>query len=182
MSHDIKTGRFITMLLRHKPPRSMDSNGWVPVGTIINLVNEQRNLGWNGEFKLNDLENIVKTNDKKRYVLDESKEHIRASQGHTIDVDVELKQVVPPEILYHGTALQSVEIIKKQGLNKMKRNHVHMTANHDTAVKVGSRHGKPFIFKVLAKKMHDEGFIFYLSENGVWLTEVVLPQYLEENI
>ena len=126
------------------------------------------------------LEDIVATDEKQRYSFNEDKSLIRANQGHSIPVDVELEQVAPPEILWHGTGAKFVESINQSGLIAKSRLYVHLSSDYETAVNVGSRHGKPVVYKVHAKEMEQDGYIFYQSVNGVWLTKEVPKKYLEK--
>ena len=169
----IRASRTLSYLLRHNPEDlEMDKNGWVMVDDILNKLH----------ITFEDLEEIVETNDKKRFSFSDDLNYIRANQGHTIDVDVELKEARPPKYLYHGTAPSYVhQILKSGGLSKMKRNHVHLSADEKTAFNVGKRHSKyldPAIFIVDSEEMYKDGFKFYLSENGVWLTEYVPKKYI----
>ena len=161
--------KFLSLLLRHQPERlnlTMDKNGWVQVDELLqNLKADGKNVSFE------DLKKVVETNNKQRFKLDEEQGRIRANQGHSIQVDTELKETTPPDILYHGTATKNMEAIKKDGLKKMNRQHVHLSQDLETATKVGSRHGKPVILKVQCQAMLAVGHIFYLSENGVWLTD-----------
>ena len=124
------------------------------------------------------LEEIVRTDNKQRYSFNEDKTLIRANQGHSISVDVELKKAVPPDILYHGTGEKYVSSIDKEGLLPKSRLYVHLSKDEDTAVNVGKRHGKPVVYKVDARKMQEDGFEFFLSVNGVWLTNEVPVKYI----
>ena len=124
------------------------------------------------------IDEVVARNDKQRYIIEGSK--IRANQGHSIKVDLEFKAVMPPEILFHGTAIRFLESIMKTGLSKQKRQHVHLSKNIETATAVGKRHGTVVILEVNSKRMFEEGYKFYLSENGVWLTDIVPRVYLKE--
>ncbi len=128
------------------------------------------------------LEEIVSTDEKQRYSFNEDKTLIRANQGHSIQVDVELEETAPPEILWHGTGEKFVSSIDEQGLIPKSRLYVHLSKDVETATKVGSRHGKPVLFKVLASEMQKDGYKFYLSKNGVWLTKEVPVKYLEKRI
>lgn len=175
---DIDLGRFISLILRHKPETigiQLDENGWADVNELLMGINR------NGR-KINreDLERIVKENNKKRYIFNDDKTKIRANQGHSLNVDVELKEAIPPNILYHGTGEKAIESIKREGIDKRNRQFVHLSADIDTAMKVGARHGRPFVFKVDAQKMHEDGYIFYLSENNVWLCEHIPKEYFDE--
>jgi len=174
-----KTGVFISLILRHKPEVigiSLDNHGWAKVDELIAGINAT------GKYRIDMpmLEEIVRTDNKQRYSFNEDKTKIRANQGHSIQVDVELKEVQPPEFLYHGTGEKYVESIRKEGLIPKSRLYVHLSKDMETAVNVGSRHGKPHIFKVHTGEMYQNGFVFYLSENGVWLTKTVPTEYLEE--
>ena len=170
--HYKKMSKFISLVLRHKPDAAgicLDEHGWADV---------------NGTGRVLDLEmlkEIVRTNDKKRFVFNEDGTKIRASQGHSIQVDVELKQAVPPDVLYHGTATRFLGSIlnAREGLRAGSRLYVHLSKDYDTAVKVGMRHGIPAVLKVDAGRMTKDGYTFYLSENGVWLVEKVPVKYLE---
>ncbi len=121
---------------------------------------------------------VVSSNDKKRFAFNNDQTKIRASQGHSVNIDLDLKQQPPPGLLYHGTAPQYTGSIKEKGLQKMERNHVHLSADISTAQKVGSRRGKPVIITVQSGQMHKDGFQFFISANGVWLTDHVPPAYM----
>lgn len=170
------TSKFISLVLRHQPEAiglQLDENGWAMVQELINKMTAAGTA-----LDIEILEEVVATNDKKRFAFNEDKTKIRASQGHSIEVNLELKAVTPPAILYHGTTDRYIESIFKTGLQKQSRRHVHLSASIDTAKSVGSRHGKPVILTINTKAMQDAGFLFYLSENNVWLTDHVPPQYL----
>jgi putative RNA 2'-phosphotransferase len=126
------------------------------------------------------LKHIVETNPKKRFAFNETLDKIRASQGHSVEIDLDYSPQKPPEILYHGTSMAKVQSILTTGIQKQNRHHVHLSKDIETAIVVGTRHGKPFVFEVLAEKMYQDNHLFYLSENGVWLTDHVSPQYLKE--
>lgn len=173
-----KTSVFISRILRHKPEVigiSLDRHGWADVHELIDGINKT------GKYSIDMpvLEEIVRTDNKQRYSFNEDKTKIRANQGHSIDVDVELKKAVPPEILYHGTGEKSVGSINAEGLKPMNRLYVHLSKDVDTAVKVGKRHGKPVVYKISAGEMHRQGYEFYLSENGVWLTKYVPVDFIK---
>ena len=168
-----RKSKTLSYLLRHNPEDLyMDSNGWVSVVDILKKL----------QMTFDDLKEIVKNNDKKRFGFNDDQSMIRANQGHSVDVDVQLKEIEPPKFLYHGTSPTFVhDIMKSGGLNKMKRNHVHLSSDKDTAFKVGKRHSKhlpPAILIVDSEKMYKDGFKFYLSENSVWLTEYVPKKYI----
>jgi len=173
---NIKLSKFLSLVLRHQPEIigiSLDGQGWVGVSELL-----KKSAAYGKPFSLESLEYIVETNSKKRFAFSGDKRKIRASQGHSIDIDLGYQPQMPPEILYHGTATQFVESILKSGLDKRKRTHVHLSADRETARKVGQRHGKPVIFEVAAQEMLGAGHAFYLSENGVWLTDVVPAEFL----
>ena len=128
------------------------------------------------------LKEIVETNDKKRFALSDDGQSIRANQGHSIKIDLDLPPAEPPEILYHGTATKNLPSINRQGLRKGKRHHVHLSQDVETALRVGGRHGEAVVLKILAGEMHLAGHQFFLSENGVWLVEAVPQEFMEEMI
>ncbi len=172
---DTGTSKYISLILRHHPEVigiQLDEHGWADVSELIEGINKTR------PFDMADLERIVAEDDKGRYSFNEDKTLIRANQGHSIPVDVELEKTIPPEYLFHGTGEKSVKSIKEQGILPISRLYVHLSPDYDTAVKIGSRHGKPFVFRVAAKEMSDDGYNFYLSVNGVWLTKAVPAKYL----
>ena len=172
-----ENSKFLSLILRHKPETiglKLDPNGWVNVIELLTQMNK------NGrQLNMSELEYVVETNNKKRFEFNDDKTKIRASQGHSLGVDLQYESKTPPTILYHGTSTTFVESIKASGLLKLKRDHVHLSSDTDTATKVGSRHGKPFIFEVLAGEMVENGFKFYQSTNGVWLTDHVPSKYLK---
>ena len=170
------TSKFLSLILRHKPQivgLELDEHGWAEVDELISRV---KNLD------LATLEQIVATDEKQRYSFSADKKLIRANQGHSIPIDVELEQLKPPEILYHGTAESFCSSIVARGLLKMSRLYVHLSGDIETATKVGRRHGKPKIFLVESLKMFGDGYKFFRSVNGVWLTEHVPAVYLKEKI
>lgn len=170
------TSRFMSLILRHKPETigiSLDEHGWANVDELIAGIAKTH------EFNREILEEIVRTDNKQRYSFNEDKTLIRANQGHSIPVDVELEEVEPPEYLYHGTGEKFREAIDVEGLKPKSRLYVHLSADIDTAVKVGSRHGKPVVFRVWSGWMHRNGFQFYRSVNGVWLTKYVPTKYIK---
>ena len=172
-----KTSRFISMILRHKPGVigiTLDEHGWADVSELIEGVNKVHPLD------METLEEIVRTNEKQRFSFNEDKTKIRANQGHTIPVDVELEEKEPPEFLYHGTADKYVESIDCTGLEPRQRLYVHLSTDKEMAAKVGQRHGKPVVYRVNSGQMAKDGYRFYLSVNGVWLTKAVPVKYLEK--
>ena len=171
------TSKFLSLILRHKPETigiKLDEHGWADVSELISGISKTR------PFDMKMLEEIVRTDNKQRYSFNEDKTLIRANQGHSIPVDVELEKKTPPEFLYHGTGEKFVSSIDKEGLLSKSRLYVHLSKDTETAVKVGSRHGKPVVYRVTAGKMADEGFEFFLSVNGVWLTKAVPAEYLSK--
>lgn len=171
-----KLSVFISLVLRHKPEAAniqLDEHGWAEVDALIEGI---RKTG--RRIDIDTLKEIVRTDGKQRYSFNEDCTLIRANQGHSVSVDVELKEAKPPEILYHGTAERFMESIRQEGLRPMSRLYVHLSKDEATALKVGARHGKPVVLKVNAGKMQQDGFRFFLSENGVWLTDKVPASYL----
>lgn len=173
----VKTSKFLSLVLRHNPSKIdliLDAQGWANVEDLLEKMNRNR-------FNINrqDLELIVEENNKQRFSFSEDGSMIRANQGHSISIDLELEAVKPPVQLYHGTASKTVSVILKDGLKKMKRQHVHLSDNLDTATNVGGRHGKPVVLVVESRLMYKDGFEFYCSDNGVWLTDRVPAKYLE---
>ncbi|MBQ6257788.1 MAG: RNA 2'-phosphotransferase [Clostridia bacterium] len=179
MTDLVSTGKFISLILRHKPETigiALDEHGWADV--------EEQNAGiqkTRPDFNREILEEIVRTNNKQRYSFNEDHSKIRANQGHSIAVDVDLKEEKPPEILYHGTGEKSVPSIREEGLVPRSRLYVHMSKDIATAIQVGSRHGKPVVFTVQSGRMYEAGFKFWISKNDVWLTKEVPPEYLAED-
>jgi len=168
--------KLMSLALRHKPEKLgilLDQHGWAETNELINGIN---NKGYS--VMLDDLEVIVKSNDKQRFKFNDDFTKIRANQGHSIAVNVELTESMPPDILYHGTSLRNLESIQTNGILSQSRLHVHLSDNKETAKQVGSRHGKPIILVIDTKQMHADNLKFYLSENGVWLTDNIPSQYI----
>jgi len=173
----VKTSKFLSLVLRHKPEEIgliLDANGWADVDELIRLVNQH---GRKLDRLL--LERVVADNDKKRFAFSDDGTRIRASQGHSVEVDLALPPSEPLELLYHGTASRFVESIRAEGLHSASRQHVHLSLDIVTATKVGQRHGKAVILTVRAKEMRSAGHLFYLSANGVWLTEQVPVEFID---
>lgn len=170
--------KYISLILRHKPEVigiSLDEHGWANVEELIAGIAKDR------DFTMEMLEEIVRSDEKQRYSFNEDKTLIRANQGHSISVDVELERVAPPEYLWHGTGEKYVASIDETGLIPKSRLYVHLSGDEETAVKVGKRHGKPVLYRVKSEKMQQDGFEFYRSANGVWLTKMVPMEYLEKS-
>ena len=165
--YDIKISRKISFLLRHKEGYT-DDKGYALVSKLIEDVG----------ITYDDLCRIVKEDNKKRYSFSEDHKYIRANQGHSTGVNLELKEAIPPDVLYHGTADRFLESILKEGIKKMSRDYVHLSEDMGTAYKVGIRHGKPTLLVINAKQMVKDGVKFFISENGVWLVEHVEEKYI----
>ena len=173
------TSKFISLILRHKPETIgifLDEHGWADVQEMIDGIN----ASGSDHLDMEMLEEIVQTDEKQRYSFNEDHTLIRANQGHSIPVDVELEEKNPPALLYHGTGEKYVSAIDEQGLIPKSRLYVHLSADVPTAKKVGSRHGKPVIYTIDCAKMTAEGYKFYLSANKVWLTKKVPVKYLSK--
>ena len=169
--------KYLSLILRHKPEVigiSLDEHGWANVEELI------AGIAKNHDFNMELLEEIVRSDEKQRYSFNEDKTLIRANQGHSVPVDVELEEQVPPDILWHGTGEKYVSAIDTEGLIPKSRLYVHLSKDEGTATKVGARHGKPVVYHVLAKKMYDDGYKFFISVNGVWLTKTVPVKYLRK--
>lgn len=170
-----KVSKYLALILRHKPDAAgitLDEHGWANVKDLIKGVNKTHQLD------MEMLEEIVTTDDKQRYSFNEDKTMIRANQGHSVNVDVELEELEPPEYLWHGTATKYVESIRKDGLISKSRLYVHLSESYMTAMYTGARHGKPMVFCVKSLDMYNDGYKFYKSANGVWLTRFVPVEYL----
>lgn len=170
-------GQYLSLILRHKPEVigiQLDEHGWAKVDELIAGIRKTQFM----DQTL--LEKLVAEDEKGRYAFNDDKTLIRANQGHSIPVDVGLKEVQPPEVLWHGTGEKYVASIDREGLISKSRLYVHLSADFQTALKVGSRHGKPVVYAVDARRMHEEGYVFFLSVNGVWLTQRVPMAYLKK--
>lgn len=174
--HLIKTSKFLSLVLRHEPERIglvLDTQGWASVEELLFRANEH-----GVSLSRDVLDEIVATNEKRRFALSADGLRIRASQGHSIEVDLALAPQTPPNLLFHGTAGRFLDSIRRDGLLKMSRQHVHLSADEATAIQVGQRHGKPVVLQIDAARMAANGIIFYLSANQVWLVDAVPPPYL----
>lgn len=167
-----KHSKFLSLVLRHKPEKlglTLEQGGWVKLEDLLPTMH--------GKLTFESLKEVVKYNDKKRFEFSEDMKKIRASQGHSVNIDLGYEEVQPPEILYHGTVSKFLDSIYKKGICKGQRHHVHLSEDIETASNVGSRRGKAIILEVNAYRMHQNGFKFYKSTNGVWLTDHVPNEY-----
>ena len=174
----VRISKFLSLVLRHNPDKigiTLDAQGWVPVD---DLLEKARDAG--KRLDRATLEHVVAHNDKKRFAFSDDGAKIRASQGHSVEIDLALPDVEPPALLYHGTASRFLESIRAEGLRPGARHDVHLSADIATARTVGARHGRPVVLQVDAAGMHRDGFTFRRSENGVWLTARVAARYLTE--
>jgi len=173
LKHISKT---MSLALRHKPELFgivLDKNGWTDTQKLLEALKKKI------ELDLTDLQSVVFENDKQRFAFNDDQTRIRASQGHSVSIDLDLQPTQAPPILLHGTVQKNKESIQKNGLWKGKRNHVHLSKDQETAQKVALRHGKDLlILQIDAKKMQEEGFLFFLSQNGVWLTDHVPSRFI----
>ena len=179
MSHRSRTtdlSKWLSYVLRHNPSSAgltLDTAGWVAVDLLLAAAGRSGN-----GMKHNELEEVVATSDKQRFAFDEDRTRIRANQGHTITVDLQLPQMTPPAVLYHGTPLRFLDSILRDGLRPQQRHHVHLSHDPQTALRVGNRQGKAVLLRIDAERMHADGHVFLRSENGVWLSDHVPPMYL----
>ncbi|MGJ7901587.1 RNA 2'-phosphotransferase [Lysobacter sp. 1R34A] len=172
-----KTSKFLSLVLRHEPDAiglSLDGNGWADIDELIRLANA---AGKPVTRAL--IDEVVRDNDKQRFAISDDGTRIRANQGHSIEVDLALTALAPPAVLYHGTATRFAKSIRNLGLVKQSRQHVHLSSDPDTAIKVGSRHGKALVLSIRAGDMHARGLSFFQSANGVWLTDAVAPEFID---
>lgn len=176
----VNISKFLSLILRHKPEvigLELDSGGWANVDELLTKCQQARR-GKN--ITREDLAKVVETNNKSRFAFSSDGKRIRASQGHSISVDLGYEPIEPPRYLWHGTASRFLGSIFEKGLLKMNRQHVHLSADQETALVVGQRHGKPVVFRVRALDMYNDGYSFFLSANGVWLTDWVPVKYLQK--
>jgi putative RNA 2'-phosphotransferase len=181
----VKISRKLSKILRHQPDMiglNLDKNGWADVAELMQKFGDIRlDDTTTAPLSIEILKEVVATNDKQRFAFNDDLTKIRANQGHSVEIDLALKAVEPPPILFHGTATKNIQSIKNQGLIKGSRQYVHLSIDETTAKKVGSRHGVPVVIKVKTGAMHAAQYMFYQSDNGVWLTDHVPPQYLTFN-
>ena len=172
----VETSKFMSLVLRHQPQKigiELEQNGWADTSALISGMNR---AGY--RVTLEDIKEVVTTNDKQRFKFNDDYTKIRANQGHSVNVDVELLESKPPDVLYHGTATRFIQAIKNDGLIPKSRLYVHLSKDVDTAVNVGSRHGKVAVLTIDSARMYENGFRFYLSDNNVWLTKTVPAEYI----
>jgi putative RNA 2'-phosphotransferase len=174
----VRISKYLSKHLRHQPEKlglTLAPGGWVAVADLLAACTRHGFTILPAE-----LEEVVAKNNKQRFSFDDTGTLIRANQGHSVEVDLQLEPLEPPPVLYHGTGHKSIEPILRAGLLKMARHHVHLSADVETAQKVGARHGRPVVFAVDAAAMRRAGHLFYRSENGVWLTDHVPPAFLQQ--
>lgn len=173
----VNISKILSLVLRHKPGKiglTLDSEGWAGIDELIRCANQHGK-----QLTKETIAHVVANNDKKRFALSEDGKRIRASQGHSINIDLGLEELTPPRFLYHGTATRFLESIQAQGLKSSGRQHVHLSGDRETAVKVGQRHGKPVVLVIDSERMHEDGYKFYRSANNVWLTDTVPTVYFK---
>ena len=171
-----RISKFLSFVLRHHPDEiglQLDEAGWVSVDVLLDALPE------NKKMSRKQLEEVVALNDKQRFQFNDKKSRIRARQGHSIDVELGYEATPPPEMLFHGTPATVVDLIRESGLKKQQRHHVHLHENVATAKDAGGRRGKPVLLVIRSRQMHDEGFEFFVTENGVWLTDHVPPRFID---
>ena len=172
-----RISKFLSLVLRHEPERidlALGEAGWVLVSDLLEAVNAH-----GVSLTREELEHVVATNEKKRFAFSEDGQMIRASQGHSVEVDLQYAPQIPPEFLYHGTATRFLDEIRRDGLQRMERHDVHLSAETKMTLQVGGRHGKPVLLTIRAGEMHRDGFTFRSSANGVWLVEQVPPKFID---
>ncbi|WP_369234665.1 RNA 2'-phosphotransferase [Streptomyces sp. R21] len=170
----VKVSKYLSKHLRHQPERiglTLGEGGWVEIETLIAAA-----AAHGFRFTRAELDHVIATNDKRRFAVEGTR--IRASQGHSVDIDLGLPPATPPAYLYHGTVARSLDAIRTEGLRPMNRHAVHLSPDCETATRVGARRGRPVVLSVDTGAMHRDGHVFHVSENGVWLTEAVPPRYL----
>ncbi|MBL7975028.1 MAG: RNA 2'-phosphotransferase, partial [Candidatus Kapabacteria bacterium] len=172
----VNLSKFLSLVLRHKPEEigvTLDENGWCSVEELLQKIQIKQT-----SCTMEVLEYVVDTNPKQRFAFNESKTMIRANQGHSIEIDLNIEPQVPPEILYHGTTKNVLDSVIKEGLKKIQRHHVHLTTNVHTTLEVARRYGEPVLLQINTEAMHKAGHIFYCTANNVWLAESVPPEYI----
>jgi putative RNA 2'-phosphotransferase len=173
----VRASKFLSLVLRHQPDAAgitLDSAGWADVDELLAGCERAHR-----SITRQQLDHIVVTNEKKRFEFSSDGKRIRASQGHSVEVELEYEPLTPPERLYHGTATRFLDAIRTEGLKKMARHHVHLSADTTMPVQVGGRHGKPALLTIRSGKMHGAGWAFFRSTNGVWLVDSVPVEFIE---
>ncbi|WP_394549850.1 RNA 2'-phosphotransferase [Pantoea sp. SGAir0183] len=174
-----EASKFLSYILRHKPETiglTLDAEGWADIDTLLRLSKVKGH-----QFDKDLIRTIVEKSAKKRFTLSPDGLHIRAAQGHSSQqVDIRYEEKTPPALLYHGTATRFLASIFGEGLKPQSRQYVHLSGDESTAIQVGMRHGKPVVLKIQARTMHEQGFTFFQAENGVWLTEKVPYQFIQQ--
>lgn len=177
---DMRISKFMSLILRHKPEEiglRLDKYGYINTLDLIKGLNKR---GY--KITISDIERIVAEDDKQRYSFNDDESKIKANQGHSIEVNLDLQAIEPPKVLYHGTATRFSGSICEEGIKKQSRQYVHLSADIDTAAKVGKRHGELIIFKIDSWQMYKDGYKFFLSENKVWLTDYVPIKYFSKEL
>lgn len=172
-----QASKFLSYVLRHKPESigiELDAHGWVSVSDLLLALSKA-----NAPMTLDELRELVMSNDKQRFSFSEDGYRIRANQGHSFSVELGYEKAVPPEVLYHGTAERFVSSIRNQGLVKGQRHHVHLSVDTEIALAVGKRYGRPVLLQIASERMNKDGHLFFRSANGVWLTEHVPVEYIQ---
>ncbi|HZS07362.1 MAG TPA: RNA 2'-phosphotransferase [Blastocatellia bacterium] len=175
-NREVKISKFLSLVLRHQPQKiglTPDKAGWIGADELLAACQAH---GF--PLTLEELNSVVRNNDKQRFAFSEDGRQIRASQGHSIEVELDYQPAVPPAVLYHGTPERFLDSIRAKGLVRGRRHHVHLSADAVTAVAVGERRGRPVVLEILSGQMHRDGYQFFQSANGVWLTEHVPAQYI----
>ena len=171
-----RLSKFLSLVLRHQPEAAgvaLDSAGWVAVDALLAGCAQAGN-----PMTREQLDHVVVTNEKKRFEFSSDGLRIRASQGHSVEVELDYESQTPPELLFHGTASRFLDAIRASGLLKQARHHVHLSAEIATATQVGARHGKPVVLSIRAGEMHRAGYAFFRSTNGVWLVDSVPVEFI----
>ena len=173
----IKASKFLSLVLRHEPEQIglvLDGRGWADIDELIEKAGK-RGMALTREL----IARVVETSDKQRFAIDATGRRIRANQGHSVDVDLGLAPAEPPPVLFHGTGETSLAAIRAEGLKAGQRQHVHLSPDEDTAIRVGRRHGRPAVLRIAAGRMQNRGHAFFLSTNGVWLTDSVPSEFIK---
>jgi len=173
----IRTSKFLSLVLRHEPESvglKLGDAGWIGVEELLQAVNQHGT-----PLTLDQLKHVVATSDKKRFAFSDDGLRIRASQGHSVEVDLQYEPQTPPDLLYHGTATRFLDSIRKEGLKRMERHHVHLSAETKVTLQVGARHGRPVLLTIRAGEMTRAGHVFFRSANVVWLVDQVPVQFID---